>query len=158
VTGREGLSRLGSRPVSQLVVMPARDIYHDHVKRALVKDGWAITHDPLKLEWGGKDLFIDLGAEAVIAAQKAECKIAVEVKSFVGRSEVTDLERALGQYVLYHDVLAEREPDRSLYLAVGLVTYRDLFDGPIGSLLLGNNRVRLIVFDSEKEEIVRWIP
>ncbi len=27
--------------------MPARDIHHDAVRNALVKDGWAITHDPL---------------------------------------------------------------------------------------------------------------
>ncbi len=29
--------------------MPAKDIYHDTVKKALIKDGWKITHDPLKL-------------------------------------------------------------------------------------------------------------
>ena len=27
--------------------MPAKDIFHDIVKRALQKDGWVITHDPL---------------------------------------------------------------------------------------------------------------
>lgn len=74
--------------------MPARDIYHDNVKNALTKDGWVITHDPLRLEWGGKDLFIDLGAEQLIAAQKAERKIAVEIKSFVGKSDIDDLEKA----------------------------------------------------------------
>jgi hypothetical protein len=42
--------------------MPARDIYHNQVKNALIKDGWTITHDPLKLEIGSKDLFVDLGA------------------------------------------------------------------------------------------------
>ncbi|HUK91953.1 MAG TPA: XisH family protein, partial [Blastocatellia bacterium] len=132
--------------------MPARDIYHDTVRKALVKDGWAITHDPLRLEWGGKDLFIDLGAQEIIAAQKAERKIAIEVKSFVGKSEVDDLEKALGQYVLYHDVLAEKEPDRTLYLAVHAVIYVDLFEGPIGSLLLKNSRVQLMVFDPNKDE------
>jgi len=24
--------------------MPAKDIYHDQVKNALIKDGWTITH------------------------------------------------------------------------------------------------------------------
>jgi len=138
--------------------MPARDIYHDTVRKALVKDGWAITHDPLRLEWGGKDLFIDLGAQEIIAAQKAERKIAIEVKSFVGKSEVDDLEKALGQYVLYHDVLAEKEPDRTLYLAVHAVIYVDLFEGPIGSLLLKNSRVQLMVFDPNKDEVMKWIP
>lgn len=32
--------------------MPSRDIYHNTVKNALLKDGWTITHDPLRLEWG----------------------------------------------------------------------------------------------------------
>jgi hypothetical protein len=40
--------------------MPAKDIYHDTVKNALIKDGWTITHDPLVLRWGTTDVFIDL--------------------------------------------------------------------------------------------------
>ena len=46
--------------------MPAKDFYHDTVKNALVKDGWTITHDPLMLRWGKKDMFIDLGASLLI--------------------------------------------------------------------------------------------
>ena len=69
--------------------MPAKDIYHDTVKNALIKDGWTITHDPLRLSIDDKNLFIDLGAERIIAAVKGTKKIAVEIKSFVGRSEVT---------------------------------------------------------------------
>jgi len=41
--------------------------------------------------------FIDLGAEQLFAAERHGQKIAVEVKSSVGRSDVDDLERALGQ-------------------------------------------------------------
>ncbi|HEY6329668.1 MAG TPA: XisH family protein [Blastocatellia bacterium] len=138
--------------------MPARDIFHYQVKNALIKDGWLITHDPLRLRWGGKDLYVDLGAEQLIAAERAGRKIAVEVKSFVGESEINDLERALGQYVLYHDVLEEREPDRELYLAVPAATYLELFDGPLGKLLIDKRRAQLIVFDSVMEEVVKWIP
>jgi len=29
--------------------MPAKDIYHERVKKALEKDGWTITNDPFKL-------------------------------------------------------------------------------------------------------------
>jgi len=81
--------------------MPARDLYHNSVKRALVKDGWTITHDPLRLSWGSKDMYVDLGAERLIAAEKAKQRIAVEVKSFVGDSEMDDLEKAIGQYIVY---------------------------------------------------------
>jgi len=76
--------------------MPAKDIYHDTLKNALMKDGWTITHDPLVLRWGTTDVYVDLGAEQLLAAEKAERRIAVEVKSFVGRSAVEDLEKSLG--------------------------------------------------------------
>jgi hypothetical protein len=138
--------------------MPARDIYHETVKTALQKDGWLITHDPLKLSWGGKDLYVDLGAEQLIAAEKAGRQIAVEIKSFLGDSEVDDLEKALGQYVLYHAVLAEREPDRALYLAVPDDVLEDLFVGPLGQLLLKRNLVQLFGFDPQAEVITKWIP
>ncbi len=84
----------------------------------MIADGWTITHDPFVLKWGTKDLFVDLGAERLLAADKAGQKIAVEVKSFSGASEINDLEKALGQFILYHDVLGESEPHRRLYLAI----------------------------------------
>ncbi len=36
--------------------------------------------------------------------------------------------------------------------------YIDLFEEPIGKLLLRNRRVRLIVFDPQTETIRQWIP
>lgn len=138
--------------------MPAKDIYHDCVKNALIKDDWIITHDPLSLKWGKKDMYVDLGAEQLLAAERAERKIAVEIKSFTGLSEMSDLEKAIGQYILYHDVLAEVEPDRGLYLAVSEEVANGLFEEPIGELLLRNNRVSLLVFDSDAEAIIKWIP
>jgi hypothetical protein len=62
--------------------MPAKDIYHNTVRTALEKDGWTITKDPLTLEIGDRSLFVDLGAEKILAAEKQGRKIAVEVKSF----------------------------------------------------------------------------
>lgn len=138
--------------------MPAKDIYHNVVKAALEKDGWAITHDPLRLQWGSRDLYVDLGAEQLLAAEKGSRKIAVEIKSFVSASPVTDLENALGQYILYHDILARLEGERELYLAIRQAVFIDLFEEPIGKILLENNRVSLIVFDSHTEVIVKWIP
>ena len=100
--------------------MPAKDYFHNHVRAALEKDGWTITDDPLTivLEGTRDSLFVDLGAERLIAAEKSAHKIAVEVKSFISGSKLTDLENALGQFILYHDILAENEPDRTLYLAI----------------------------------------
>jgi len=87
--------------------MPAKDIYHDTAKNALIKDGWTITHDPLSLKYGRKDMFVDLGAERFLAAEKKERKIAVEIKSFMGASDLTELEKALGQYLIYEMVINE---------------------------------------------------
>ena len=45
--------------------MPVRDLYHENVKQALMKDGWAITHDPLRVAWGGKDMCLPQSEEVV---------------------------------------------------------------------------------------------
>ena len=81
----------------------------------------------------------------------------MEVKSFVGRSEAEDLEKALGQYILYHDIMAELEPDRELFLAVRRHTFYESFDEGAGRLMLERKRIQLIVFDEEEEEILKWL-
>lgn len=137
--------------------MPAKDLYHQTVKNALIHAEWTITHDPLTLKLGKKDFYVDLGASQLLAAEKVDRKIAVEIKSFTGRSDIDDLEKALGQYVLYQDILAELEPLRELYLAVPHTVVDDLFDEPIGKLLLKNRRLKLISFDPKQEVIEKWI-
>lgn len=138
--------------------MPARDIYHPHVIDALIRDGWRITHDPLTLRIGAKDLFVDIGAERFLGAEKGDCRIAVEVKSFVGSSEVRELEVAIGQFVLHGDALALVEPDRTLYVAVRIEVFEGIFEEPMGSMLIKNGRLRLLVFDPDRREVMRWIP
>ena len=137
--------------------MPARDLYHDVVVRALQADGWTITADPLVLSYGGRDLFVDLGAEReLLAAERAGQKIGVEVKSFISRSAVLDLELAVGQYTVYREVLAANEPERTLYLAVPGRVFEGIFSERLGRLLLEKQRLLLLVFDPEKERIVQW--
>lgn len=138
--------------------MPAKDFYHDTVKRALQKDGWTITHDPFPLQIGKKRLSADLGAERLISAERGLQRIVIEVKSFVGQSDVKDLEQALGQYVLYRQILNEMGIERSLYLAVAQPAFNSVFTIKLGQVLLKNQVVKLIVFDDESEAIVRWIP
>jgi hypothetical protein len=76
--------------------MPARDVYHDAVKNALVKDGWTITADPYFIKYEDAELYADLAAEKPLAAERHEQKIVVEIKSFVGRSLIYDFHSALG--------------------------------------------------------------
>jgi XisH protein len=138
--------------------VPAKDIYHNTVKTALQRDGWTITHDPFPLQIGKKRLSADLGAERLISAEKGIQKIVVEVKSFVGQSDVKDLQQALGQYVMYRQILDEMGIERNLYLAVSRLTYNNVFTIELGQVLLKNQIVKLIVFDDESEVIVQWIP
>src|SRR5262249_49363569 len=72
--------------------VPQRDAYHSAVRNALVKDAWTITHDPLTIPFGAHNVFVDLGAERIIAAERGSDRIAVEIKSFAGPSEVFDIE------------------------------------------------------------------
>ncbi|MEG3907028.1 element excision factor XisH family protein [Microcoleus sp. w1-18aA5] len=138
--------------------MPAKDLYHNVVKNALIKDGWRITHDPLRLKWGIKDMYVDLGAERILSAEKAGQKIAVEVKSFVGASDMNDLENALGQYLVYRSVIARTEPDRKLYLAITQSVFSELLSEPLGQIIRADYQVCLIVFAEQNEEIVQWEP
>ncbi len=137
--------------------MPAKDTFHDAVKTALIKDGWSITHDPLKLKIGKKDLYVDLGAERLLAAESATEKIAIDTKSFMGHSEMDALEMTVGGYILYQDIIAKSEPDRRLYLAISESGFVDLFEEPAAKLLLENRRLQLIVFKPDKMGIVRLI-
>ena len=138
--------------------MPAKDIYHDAVVHALTVEGWKITDDPLSLSYGGKDLYVDLGAERdAIAAEKDGEKIAVEIKSFLSPSILSDLEKAVGQYKVYLSVLSEVEPERLLYLAVPQRVYEGLFLERFGQLILDRQKLWLIVFDEQHERIIKWI-
>lgn len=138
--------------------MPALDIFHECVKQALIKEGWTVTDEPLSLKVGKKDLFIDLAAEKLLIAEKEKSKIAVEVKSFVGTSEIEDLKNAIGQYILYEKVLKRQFPERKLYLAIRDSVFKRLFtEEEIGKILLEEQILKLIIFDHEKEVITQWI-
>lgn len=137
--------------------MAAKDIYHEQVKRSLESDGWTITHDPLTLPWGQTSVQIDLGAERLIAAEKGQRRIAVEIKSFLSRSRVDDLEDALGQLWLYRYLLERHHPDRNLFLALSQNVYDDFISQPHVSEFLRTEQVRLLVFDPQTEEVVKWI-
>ena len=135
----------------------ARDVFHNAVRRALEFEGWTITHDPLVVPFGDHNLFVDLGAERMLAAEKAGRQIAVEVKSFLSRSPVEDLERALGQYVLYHALLRRDQPERTLYLAVPDRAFEGVLSSLLGRMLIEDQQIRLIVFEPDRETIVKWI-
>jgi hypothetical protein len=81
-----------------------------------------------------------LGAEKLIAAQKENQKIAVEIKSFLSYSVISD----------FHQ-------DRVLYLAVPLDIYETFFKLEFTQLAIANYQFKLIVYDTEQGGIVQWI-
>ncbi|MEZ2232500.1 element excision factor XisH family protein [Microcoleus sp.] len=137
--------------------MPAKDFYHDTVCTALIKDGWTITNDPFKLRVGGRSVYVDLGAKKLFAAEKQGRKIAVEIKSFLDPSLVSELEKALGQYDLYYLIMEDEDPERVLYLAIAQTVFEGFFSEEICQMVLRKKSIKLIIFDSETEEIVQWI-
>ena len=139
--------------------MAARDIYHNAVRKALEDEGWTITNDPLTLSIGLRSLYVDLGAEKVLIATKNNQRIAVEVKSFVGHSTMSELQKAIGQYMLYDEALLESptEADRRLYLAIPEDVIEELADDKILSILTNRFHINLLVYNPIKQSIVRWI-
>ena len=136
----------------------ARDIYHVHVRRALEKDGWIITHDPYILKRAGKrSREVDLGAEKFIAAERGTEKIALEVKSFLGSSFVYEFNMAFGQYSIYKFFLHQKEPDRKLFLAVPEIIFEKEFSSSDIVEICREFDVQLLVFDIDNKTVVRWI-
>ena len=138
--------------------MPAFNLYHDAVIHALQADGWQITDDPLVLSYGGRNVYVDLGAQRVtIGAERNGERIAVEVHSFLSSSPIHDLEQAIGQIDTYRSILAESEAERTVYLAVSRDVFDGIFSEPFGQLIVRRLELKLIVFDEEQERIVQWI-
>ena len=137
--------------------MPARDAFHDAVHHALEKDGWTITHDPFPIRAEFGRMYIDLGAEKVLAAEREGQKIAVEIKSFIQGSPVSEFHTALGQFINYRTILADQEPERILYLAIPADTYNSFFVLATVQAIVKENRLKIIVYNSRQEKISQWI-
>ncbi|MFN6527675.1 XisH family protein [Nostoc sp. ChiSLP03a] len=137
--------------------MSARDRFHALVRIALEKEGWVITHDPYHIDLGFVDFYIDLGAELLLAATKDEEKIAVEIKTFLAPSTISEFHIAIGQFINYRIALEDDDPERRLYLAVPLDVYKRFFRYPFIQTVIVRNKIPLLVYDTEKQEIAEWI-
>ena len=137
--------------------MPAKDVYHDAVKNALIKDGWRILADPYKIKYKDAELFADLAVEKPIAAEQNGRKIVVEIKSFLSPSPMRDFEIALGQYILYRNFINLTEPEYQIYLAIKDSIYENFFNRESIQDITKINQLLLIVVDMTKEKILQWI-
>jgi hypothetical protein len=144
------IERVGGEPVS------AKDKFHEEVKRALLKERWTVTADPLRFDYGGAYFQVDLAADRLLAAERDGEKIAIEIKSFLNPSTVTDFYGAVGQYLCYRLAMAQVEPDRRLFLAVPVRPYQTFFQTQFPQLAVDEFKISLIVYDAEQEVIIQW--
>jgi hypothetical protein len=135
----------------------ARDIFHDNVIKALEKEDWVITNDPLSFKVGNVSVQIDLGAERLIAAERGTDKIAIEIKTFGNLSFITALYEAIGKYIIYRNVLSLKEPERMLYLAVPENIYTRFFEEQVIQKTLQEEKFKLIIYNQATQIISQWI-
>ncbi|NET41812.1 XisH family protein [Okeania sp. SIO2B3] len=137
--------------------MPAKDTYHQAVKNALIRDGWIILADPYVIKYKDAELFADLAVEKPIAAEKKGDKIVVEIKSFLSPSPMRDFEMALGQYILYRNLINLTQPEYQIYLAIKDSVYENFFQRDSIQDITKINQLLLIIVDIDREEITKWI-
>ena len=138
--------------------MPAKDTYHNAVKNALIKDGWTITAEPYPLEYEDIELYPDLAVEKLISQNQKQRKIIVEIKSFISPSLIKDFQNALGQYILYRDLIQLSQDEyQEIYLAIKDEIYETFFQRKSIKAVVKLNQLALVIINTEKEEIVQWI-
>ncbi len=93
----------------------------------------------------------------LIGAIKGSEKIAVEIKSFLGASDLYEFEDALGQFLVYLAALEDKEPERVLFLAVPIGFYNRFFDDPFFSRLAKRYDLKMFTFDESTQTIESWI-
>ena len=135
----------------------ARDVFHDAVKRALEKDSWTITDDPLFFRFEGRNIFMDLGAESLIGARQAGRRIAVEVKSFFSPSPPNEFHGVLGQFLNYQFILDRMDLERTLYIAVPEDTFKNFFlRSTIVQTQIERFDTQILVYSLDRSEVVLW--
>lgn len=134
-----------------------RDRFHDVVRTALEKEQWQITADPYEINTDDVDFEIDLAAEKLLAAERRNQKIAVEVKSFISPSNISDFHTALGQFLNYRDALSIMDPNRQLYLAVRVPIYETFFQRRFIVAAVNRYQLKLITYDVKQEKIIQWL-
>jgi hypothetical protein len=135
----------------------ARDLFHNIVKEALIKEGWTITHDPYPLHTrreGG--LSTDIGAEKIILAENNLKKIAIEVKSFVHHSILHEFLTASGQYLSYNKIIHKNDAERTLYLAMPTFVYYRLIQYDWLVEVMEELKMKTILYNTEQIIIEEW--
>jgi hypothetical protein len=107
--------------------MPALDSCHMQIVHALEKAGWQVAPNQLGLTTAMSELFVDIVARRRVEIGDQEM-IVVEIKCFPpGSANTTELYTAIGQYLVYRELLIANNFDSPLYLAVPSSIYETVF-------------------------------
>ena len=131
------------------------DLIQPYIVAALEKDGWKVDEE-VQLRIAGHPLRIDILAERLITLARATERIAIEVKSFRDQ-DTEEVYHAIGQYSGYQLAFERLSIGRQLYLGITEATAAWLLNDSFFAELLTRHRVRLLVVDIEREEVIQWI-
>lgn len=136
--------------------MPALDSCHQQMVNALIKAGWNVNTAPVYLR--AEKLVAIPDIQATLNNGSVQQIIVVEVKCFLDeRLDQDELYRAIGQYLVYRQVLRTRQLDIPLYLAIAIQVYQRLFVKQVVNAIIHESRLKLIVVDLEREEVIQWL-
>ena len=123
--------------------------YHDPLPA-----GWTIREEQFPIGYKGLSAFVDLVATSATTHAGIQV-IVVEVKGFRPRFNMSELEKAIGQYLIYKSWVARLYPTWDVYLAIGSHV-EGLFDSEPIRAVREDYGIRLIVIDMHQERIISW--
>lgn len=137
--------------------MPRKDLIHEAVKNALIKDGWTITNDPYRIEYEDADVYADLRVERWESDVQIHRVLVIEIKEFSAASPLNRLEEALGQYQVYRSYLRQIAPEEEIFLAVDKASYEKHFSRISFQRIVNDYSIALLIVDIFREEVSQWI-
>ena len=133
--------------------MPANDKYQQTVVNALIKDGWIIDKEQVHLNIDHRNLWIDIQASKL----NEQRIILIEVKNYLNvASPVSYLQDVIGQYLYYRLALQRLDIHYPLFLAIPNEAWQSLFQEEFTLYIVEELAFKIIVFDSDYEEIILW--
>jgi Holliday junction resolvase-like predicted endonuclease len=135
--------------------MAKTDAIEPQVVNALIHDGWTIVQTQIAVRYETWTAHIDLLVRSSITAVQGEKNVVIEVKSFQPRLKLADLEKAVGQYLIYKSWLARKRPGWDLYLAISTRTAKFFADEAI-QVVVKDYGINLLIVDIKTERIVAW--
>jgi glucose-6-phosphate 1-dehydrogenase len=136
--------------------VPALDNCHEQVVNALIKDGWSIIIQNEFYRYEQRSIYVDVRAERQ-ANGHSENILLAEIKCFADENSYTrDFYVAVGQYLVYREMLRQLNVQAVLFLAIPLEIYDKVFD-KVARNLINDLAIKLLIVSIETETIDQWI-